>query len=468
MKQLKTAMPKPVGRQRTRRDFLKVSGLAAGATLLAGCGGGSGKGTTTINFLHNETDPPSIEFFKKAISKYEDDHPSVKVDMQMVSTDGRLQRLKSLQSARQLPGVFKIVPEERYTFAAAGVIEPLDDIIDDIGREQFVKQFIVPVKGKNYDIPYTINQFTIYMYRKHLLQQRHVSPAATWDDFVTASKMVTSDSNHDGRVDSFGTVIPASQERVTDIYFAQIFWFQGGTYFDENNKVSLDANDAAVRTLEILQSLAKYSPPGIKAYSYSDMVSTYLTGKVVQDIYAPRLAANLADEAPSILKDTGTAPRPKGASGLGVGYANPNSFVVSTKKYGNDNVDAAKAFLRYLVSPEQVAGFSMTAYPHMVPPLKNVQKQLLKNKNTINSEHGDLARAAFDLSNTLDFTTEAGAHVAGGKLTITGDFNRYSPLITSRQISAGMVQDVLVRKMTPKQAVQRATDALKNAVQESA
>ncbi|MGH3380627.1 MAG: ABC transporter substrate-binding protein, partial [Actinoallomurus sp.] len=253
---------------KTRREFLKVSGLAAGAAMLAGCSGGSGKGTTTINFLHNETDPPSVEFFKKAISKYEDDHPSVRVDMQLVSTDGRLQRLKSLQSARQMPGVFKIVPEERYTFATAGVIEPIDDLIDDIGRSKFVEQFIVPIKGKHYDIPYTINQFTIYMYRKHLLQQAHVAPAKTWDEFVTASKTVTSDKNRDGRVDNFGTVIPASQNRMTDIYFAQIFWSQGGTYFDENYKVTLDANDAAVRTLEILQGLAKYSPPGIKAYSY--------------------------------------------------------------------------------------------------------------------------------------------------------------------------------------------------------
>ncbi|HEX6446028.1 MAG TPA: extracellular solute-binding protein [Streptosporangiales bacterium] len=453
---------------KTRREFLKVSGLAAGAAMLAGCSGGSGKGTTTINFLHNETDPPSVEFFKKAISKYEDDHPSVKVDMQLVSTDGRLQRLKSLQSARQMPGVFKIVPEERYTFATAGVIEPIDDIIDDIGRSQFVEQFIVPIKGKHYDIPYTINQFTIYMYRKHLLQQAHVTPATTWDEFVTASKTVTSDKNRDGRVDNFGTVIPASQNRMTDIYFAQVFWSQGGTYFDENYKVSLDADDAAVRALEILQGLARYSPPGIKAYSYSDMVSTYLTGKVVQDVYAPRLAANLADEAPQILKDTGTAPRPKGTSGLGIGYANPNSFVVSSKKYGNDDVDAAKEFLRYLVSPEQVAGFSRTAYPHMIPPLKSVQQRLLKEKNTMNSEHADLAKAAFDLDNTMDFTTEAGAHVAGGKLATTGDFNRYSPLITSRQISAGMVQDVLVRRMTPKEAVQKAVDALKSAVKESA
>lgn len=459
--------PNPVG-HKTRRDFLKLGGLAAGATLLAGCSGGGGKGTKTINFLHNETDPPSIEFFKKAIDKYESDHPSVKIDMQLVSTDGRLQRLKSLQSARQLPGVFKIVPEERYTFATAGVIEPIDDIIDDVGRKQFVEQFIVPINGKHYDIPYTINQFTIYMYRKHLLQQHNVSPAATWNDFVNASKMVTSDKNGDGRVDNFGTVIPASQNRMTDIYFAQIFWSEGGTYFDENYKVSLDANDAAVRTLEILQGLAKYSPPGIKAYSYSDMVSTYLTGKVVQDIYAPRLAANLADEAPQLLKDTATAARPKGTSGLGIGYANPNSFVVSTKKYGNDDVDAAKEFLRYLVSPDQVAGFSMTAYPHMIPPLKNVQKQLLKKQNPINSEHSEMAQAAFDLTNTLDFTTEAGASFTGDKLAMTGKFNKYSPLITSRQISAGMVQDVLVRKMTPKAAVQKAVAALKEAVKESA
>jgi len=446
-----------------RRSVLKGTMAFGAAALLGGCGGDSGAGSGTVRFLHNETDPSSIKFFEAAIKAYEKKNPGVTVDMETVSTDGRLQRILSLQAARQLPGVFKILPEERYTFATKGVIEPLDDVVDSVGRSSFVNGALVPVKGQVYDVPYTFNQFSVNYVRQDLVDSFGTSDS--WQAFADASQSLTTGGGSSAR-GTFGTVIPAGLTRMNDIYFAQIFWSEGGTFFDENFKVSLDSGGAAVRALEIIRALASASPPGIEAYSYSDMEAAFLTGKIAQEVYAPRVVAAVAADAPQLLPQIQAGPRLTGGSGIGIGYANPNTFAVATSEFGNDDVDAAKDFLRYIVSAEKVREFSLTAYPHMIPPLKGIGDDLLQDSNPVNNESPELVRASFDLTNTMDFTTEAGAEVQGGALKLTGRFNPYSPNITTRFIGANMVQNVLIRRMPPSEAVSEGMSDLQTAVAE--
>lgn len=455
-------MSRTQGRIPSRRDVLRGSLLAAGALLVNGCGGGSGSSGGTIRFLHNETDPPSIKFFEKAIKLYESKHPKVKIEMETVSTDGRLQRVQSLQAARKLPSVFKILPEERYVFGTKGVIEPLDDVFKEIGLDQFVEGSVVPVEGKVYDIPYTINQYSIYYARTDVGAD---GPASDWKSFVDGSRALTNDKKGaDSKM--FGTVIPAALTRMTDIYFAQILWSEGGTFFDADFKVSLGDSDAAAVALDRIRSLADASPPGIEAYSYSDMEATYLTGKVAQEVYAPRIVVNLAADAPKLLEKVEAHPLLAGASGIGIGYANPNSFAVATEQFGNSNVEESKEFLKFITAAERIRDFSLTAYPHMIPPLKGVQEELLNSSNIVNDRAPELARRSMNVSNTMDFTTEAGAQVVDGELKVGKRFNPYSAAVTSRAIGAHMVQNVLIRRMDPEAAVAQGAEDLEAAVAE--
>lgn len=449
----------------SRRNILRGSLLAAGGVLVDGCADrGSGTSGGTIRFLHNETDPPSIKFFKKAIKLYESKHPKVKIEMETVSTDGRLQRVQSLQAARKLPGVFKILPEERYVFGTKGVIEPLDDVVADIGRDRFVQGSVVPVKDKIYDIPYTINQYSVYYARTDLTGG--IQPATDWRSFVETSQALTRGKKGDAESKMFGTVIPAALTRMTDIYFAQILWSEGGTFFDEDFNVALDSGDGAAIALDRMRALAEAAPPGIEAYSYSDMEATYLTGKIAQEVYAPRLVVNLGADAPKLLEKVKALPLLAGESGIGIGYANPNSFAVATQEFGNDNVDESKNFVQFLVSADRIREFSLTAYPHMIPPLKGVQEELLNSSNIVNDRAPQLARRSMDVSNTMDFTTEAGATVEDGEVKLTGRFNPYSAAVTSRAIGANMVQNVLIRGMDSDAAVAQGVEDLESAVEE--
>jgi len=397
-----------------------------------------------VRFLHNETDPPSIEFYNNAIKEFEAANPGIKIEMEAISTDGRLQKVLASINTKTMPEVFKILPEERFEFARKGYLVPLDDIVDEIGRDDFVDGSLVAVDGVNYDIPYTIGNYSVLWQRDDLLQAAGVSTPTNWDELKAAAEALTKDGN-------FGFIFPAGKNRMTGIYLSMMIWNAGGTYFDKDLNVTFN-NPGTIEALKFLQEMAKYSPEGISSYSYGDMINVYLTGKIAMDIYAPRLAANAAATTPELFENTSAHPMPIGPKGAAVKFANANSFALSSEQVGAKNLDAARKFLTFLVTGEQLAKFSLTAYPHLVPPLKSVQEQVIKEgaEKVLNGRE-DIGRMAFDTSNALDFESEAGAVISDGKVIRSGVVNPYIGSIVARGIPAEVVQRVVLMGEDPEE-----------------
>ena len=416
------------------------------AAVLALLVAGPAYAAEVVRFLHNETDPPSIEFFNRAIKQFEAAHPGIRVEMEAVSTDGRLQKVTASMNARTMPELFKILPEERFNFGRRGFLVPLDDVAQEIGLSDFPEELIIRIDGKIYDLPYTLGNFSTLWYRADLLEAKGLAVPKTWDEWLAAARALT-----DG--DVYGTVFPAGKNRMTSLFFSSLFWSAGGTYFDKNLEVTFDKGDAAVKALAFLKELAKYAPPGIASYSYTDMINTYLTGKIALDLYAPRLVANAASNRPDLIGKTRAAPPPAGPSGVGVRFVNQNSFAIASERVGAKNIQAAKTFLKYILTGDRAAEFSLTAYPHLIPPLKSVRNHpLVQQGIPALKDRPDLAKMAYDTSNSLDFENEAGARIVDGKV-IPGVANPYIGSIVARDIPALVVQRVVLQGQDPAEAV---------------
>jgi multiple sugar transport system substrate-binding protein len=401
--------------------------------------------TKVVRFLHNETDPPSIEFFNKAIKEFETQNPDIKIEMEAVSTDGRLQKVLASINTKTMPEIFKILPEERFEFARKGYLVPLDDMIDQIGRDEYVSGSLVPVEGKVYDIPYTLGNYGVLWQRDDLLKAKNIATPKTWDDLKNAAEKLTTDGN-------FGYMFPAGKNRMTGIFLSQMIWSAGGTYFDKDLNVTFD-NPGTVKALTFLKDMAKFSPKGVGSYSYGDMINVYLTGKIGLDEYAPRLIANAKLNAPDLFKNTSAAPTPVGPSGVGVKFVNSNSFALSSEKVGAKNVDAARKFLQFIASGDRLRDFSLTVHPHLIPPLKNVQEEVIKAGAAASLDgREEISRTSFDTSNALDFESEAGAQFKDGKVVRSGVINPYIGSIVARDIPAQVVQRVVLQGEDPAEA----------------
>lgn len=400
--------------------------------------------TQVVRFLHNETDPPSIEFFNQAIADFEAQNPDIDVQMEAISTDGRLQKVLASINTRTMPEVFKLLPEERFDFARRGYILPLDDLVDEVGRDNYITGALVEVDGSIYDIPYTVGNFSLYFVRGDRLAELGLTPATKWDELRAHAQKLT-----DG--EDYGFIFPAGKNRMTSIFLSHLIWSAGGTYFDADLNVTFD-NPGTVKALEFLREMAAYSPQGINSYSYGDMINVYLTGRIGQDIYAPRLAANAMANTPDLFAKTEVAPLPAGPSGAAVKFVNANGFALASEAVGAQNIEAAREFLRFITSRERVADFSLTAFPHLVPPLKDAHQEVIERGTPMLDGRSEFAEMAFDTSNGLDFETEAGARIENGNVVRSGVVNPYIGSIIARHIPAEVVQRVVLMGEDPAEA----------------
>lgn len=421
----------------TRRLF---AGIAA--VCLIGLSTTAVSAQEIVRFLHNETDPPSIEFYNAAIKEFEAQNPGIKIQMEAISTDGRLQKVMASINTKTMPEVFKLLPEERFDFARKGYLVDLTGLVDEVGRSSYVPGALVEVDGKNFDIPYTVGNFSVLWQRDDLLKAKGLSTPKTWEEMMAAAKALSADGN-------FGFIFPAGKNRMASIFLSHMIWSAGGTYFDKDLNVTFN-NPGTVKALTYLKEMAKYSPQGIGSYSYGDMINVYLTGTIGIDIYAPRLIANAAANTPDLFKNTSAQPLPVGPSGVAVKFANANSFALATPAVGAKNVDAARKFLKFLVTGEQLAKFSLTAFPHLIPPLTDVQEEVVKEGSAkILSGREEIARISYDTSNALDFETEAGAKFENGKVIRSGAVNPYISSIIARHIPAEVLQRVVLQGEDP-------------------
>jgi len=420
---------------------MKASAPFAGLLIAVCAAGATFAQTQVVRFLHNETDPPSIEFFNQAIAEFEAQHPDIDVQMEAISTDGRLQKVLASINTKTMPEVFKLLPEERFDFAKRGYILPLDDLVDEIGRDNYVDGALIAVDGKNYDIPYTLGNFSLYYTRSDRFSELGLSPATNWEELKANADALTKDGD-------FGFIFPAGKNRMTSIFLSHLMWSAGGTYFDADLNVTFN-NPGTVKALEFLRDMAAYSPEGISSYSYGDMINVYLTGRIGQDIYAPRLVANALANTPDLFAKTDVSPLPVGPSGAAVKFVNANSFAMSSEAVGAKNIEAAREFLKFIATGDRLERFSLTAFPHLIPPLKDVQQQVIEKGTSSLGGRSVIAETAFDTSNGLDFDREAGAKFENGKVIRSGVINPYIGSIVARHIPAEVVQRVVLMGEDP-------------------
>jgi ABC-type glycerol-3-phosphate transport system substrate-binding protein len=405
-----------------------------------------------VRFLHNETDPPSIVFFNNAIKEFEAENPNVDVQMEAVSTDSRLQKVMASIAAHTMPDVFKLLPEERIDFAHRGFIADTDPIIDAIGRDDFDPASINKVDGKSYDIPYALTNSSVFFYRKDMLDAKGIAVPKTWDDLEKAAAALTGDGK-------YGFVMPAGKNRMTSLFLSSMLWSAGGTYFDKDLNVTFN-NPGTIKALQFLKEMAKYSPPGIASYSYSDMINAYLTGTVAMDIYAPRLAANAATNRPDIFANTEATEMPAGPSGTAVRFVSSNSFALATPAVGAKNPDMALKFLQFLASGDRVKDFTLTAFPHLIPPLFSQRDAVIKAGSALMNGRDEFGEQAFSTVNGLDFDSEAGATIVDGKVVRAGVINPYIGPIVARDIPAQVVQRVVLQGDDPADAAKWGADQM--------
>lgn len=180
--------------------FRVASVVAVGALAVAACGGqspssapaasdnGSGDNGEAVtieywDFVDPAGDNPRAVQLAANIAAFEDQHPNINVNVQVVTFGELVQRLPQAAASGEGPDVVKMFNPQVPLMVDAGVYQPLDEYVEAGSADEFLLDTAVNVfDGETMVLPYEYRAVVLF-YRPDLLGDRE--PPETWEDLIS-------------------------------------------------------------------------------------------------------------------------------------------------------------------------------------------------------------------------------------------------------------------------------------------
>lgn len=356
-----------------RRGFLLgAMGLSTSA-LLAGCAGGTSPGGSTatngaagsniIPLYTVENDPATLAFYNMAISNFKADYPEMDVRVTVYADANQLQYLTTAFQNNVDVGIFSPAVSSFPDFARAGHLANIDDLIQDIGEDDFLPGTRIRVDGHDVAMPLQNNASLVY-YRKDLLEDAGLDVPTTFDEYLHAISTLHGQDGVSGIAMAVG---PTPQLPLQ--FFAPYVYQSGQDYFDRNGQLTFDHPDV-LGAVEKFASVMEYAPQSMYNAAFGDIVSAYTAGRAAFATFPGRLGAVLAERDPDLAQRTGVMRIPAGD------FMTGELHFGSSQQYGlysnTGNPEMAKEFLKRLTTGEDALAFAKTVPGHLLPPLRSV------------------------------------------------------------------------------------------------
>ncbi|MDR1074572.1 MAG: extracellular solute-binding protein, partial [Treponema sp.] len=261
------------------------------------------------------------------------------------------------------------------------MITPLNDVIDAIGRDDFLPSFLseVTVGGKNWGVPDWANHNSIW-YRQDLFSQYNLSIPKTWAELLTTAKALNIDTNSDGRTDIYGMAVPMASVQVAMQTYYEFLTASGIYIYDPETGEYFFGKDKekAAKVLDYMIELYKAaSPPASTDWSWNDYRNALVQGNVAMTQDFGGAIGIAIQNNPDIVKNLGSfeVPGPDGeaAAHFGGGY-----YFMAGNQGGDEKIALAKQFIEKLYTPERAAERALSrplfAFPSIVSAFEIYKK----------------------------------------------------------------------------------------------
>jgi len=320
-----------------------------------------------VRFITSESDPVSVKVNEEIINAFKKDHPDVEIIPEYLTLQDTYTKLLVMVRAGAEPKIAYVNDLQIVPFVKRGLLIPVDDIIDSIGRADFSKPFIdaCTIDGKCYAIP-AQTCLWFYFYRKDLFAKAGLVPPKTPDEALRSIKKLTQDTNGDGAIDIYGISVQGSPTINLQSRFMGEIRRYGGHLFNPENKLAFSTiyRKEAIAALQYMKKLAECAPPGKLSHGYFESGMNYATGKAASLYYPARLISTMRDNAPQYMDVTGAAFPPVPEGGKKVIIAGQNVWCIFKDP---PNTELAKEFLKFYMSGTQYAKFLCTVPLHLIP-----------------------------------------------------------------------------------------------------
>lgn len=395
-------------------------------------------------FWHSFTQGPRLEIIQQAANEFQQKHPKVQIKIETFSWNDFYTKWTTGLSSGNVPDMSTALPNQVIEMISFGALQPLNDLIDAIGRDKFSLSAINEgsIGENNYSIPLYSHAQVMWV-RKDLLEKHNLPVPQTWQQLYDTAKILTQNN-------IYGLSVPMGSNDFMATRFLNLYVRSGGG--------SLLTNDLKVDlTSPLVQEGIKYwvemykhtSPRDSVNYNVLQQATLFYQGKTAFDFNSGFQIGGISANSPQLLSSIDAYPLPKrNIDDPDYGSETSNIPLVIWKN--SKHPDIAKAFLKTLYNQDRYIQFLQAVPVGMLPAIKGISEQADYQQNPIVQQFMQaeqvIAQAA-DRGTAIGF--EHGANVQAG-------------IITNQHIIEKMFQDIVVNGTDPMVAAEKAEKELNN------
>jgi multiple sugar transport system substrate-binding protein len=188
------------GQRLSRRDLLKVLGVAGAGVAVASCGsnkggggGGGGAASREVTVGSNASDAVPKKAYQEVFAGFEK-ATGLHAKVNTVDHTTFQEQINSYLQGRPDDMFMWFAGYRMQFFAQRGLATPISDVWEKVGANftDALKAASTGLDGKQYFVPFYYYPWAVF-YRKSVFSKGGYQPAKTWDEFVALAKQMQKD-----------------------------------------------------------------------------------------------------------------------------------------------------------------------------------------------------------------------------------------------------------------------------------
>lgn len=229
--------------------------------------------------------PEAEDFTKWAAEEFQKLYPNVTIEYEIVTNQGFDQKITAAILSGNPPDILR-PPGIKQQWLQLGLLEPIDDYLTEEDLADFYDYALNEGKYGDHYYMFPWNNSNNGMGSSLLLNPAIFSdrgvempalPDRSWtmDEFMTAARKLSYDTNGDGRNDVYAIGMSASMDIMNNLAWFHIF---GGGYVDEANRTFIANNEGSVNALQWMVDAVykeQIAPMGAEGMGIYDVIGMF-------------------------------------------------------------------------------------------------------------------------------------------------------------------------------------------------
>lgn len=302
----------------------------------------------------------------QVIAAFEAAHPGVRVEVTTITGD-ESEKVLTASAAGTLPDVmFTWSASSLITWGQMGIVEPIDFVLDEFGADYFLSsKQLASYQYADHLWGVPIVTFPIaFWYRADWFEEAGLGVPTTWDEWYEAALALTSDTDGDGQIDRYGSVLGIAEGWPFDDMRASNadYWYAADG--------SCTIGDKTVETLDFLRKLFYDTCyPGSVSYMNEGQRAGFLSGLGATMVTSISFLNNVLEEVGIEAITSGqisVAPIPMNATAEEGAGASASTHAIGI--FAGEQTELAKEFVRFWLQEENLATYFSNNVPGHLPP----------------------------------------------------------------------------------------------------